>query len=356
MPVESMLSETYLGSTIPQYLLFFTILGAGAVLGRSLGYVYQRRVKGRAEATDTEIDDIVLHALGRPVVLLGVVLAAATGRQVLAPVEPLRSILDVAVEIPVIVLVAWVAVRLTDGLIQTYIGEYAERTESKLDDALVPIISRTTDIAIVSIAGVVALDTIGYDVTAIIASLGIGGVAIAIASRRTLSDVFGGGHILSTKPFLVDDVVEIDGTAGTVEEIGLRSTRLRDFDGRMITIPNSTVANAEVKNISAEPSRRIKTYLGLSYDTGPAEMEDALDLIADTVNAVEGVDPEQTGAWFWEYGDLAMRIRLEYHVEADADWKGVRDSVNRSVQRAFEDAGIEMALPARTVHVREGER
>ncbi|PSQ11337.1 hypothetical protein BRC93_05945 [Halobacteriales archaeon QS_5_70_15] len=214
MPVDSLISETYLGSTIPQYLLFFGILGVGAVLGRSLGYVYRRRIRDRAEVTDTEIDDVVLYALGRPVVLLGVVLAAAVGREVLTPVEPIRTVLDVAVEIPVIVLIAWVAVRLTDGIIQTYVGSYAERTESRLDDALVPIVSRMTNIAIVSIAGVVAMDTIGYDVTAIIASLGIGGVALAIASRRTLSDVFGGAHILSTKPFLVDDIVEIGGTAG----------------------------------------------------------------------------------------------------------------------------------------------
>jgi len=355
MPVDSLISETYLGSTIPQYLLFFGILGVGAVLGRSLGYVYRRRIRDRAEVTDTEIDDVVLYALGRPVVLLGVVLAAAVGREVLTPVEPIRTVLDVAVEIPVIVLIAWVAVRLTDGIIQTYVGSYAERTESKLDDALVPIVSRMTNIAIVSIAGVVAMDTIGYDVTAIIASLGIGGVALAIASRRTLSDVFGGAHILSTKPFLVDDIVEIGGTAGTVEEIGLRSTRLRDFDGRLITIPNSAVADAEVKNITSEPTRRVKTFIGLSYETDPAGMEAALDLIEEAVNDVDGVDPERTEAWFWEYGDSAMRVRLEYHIDALDEWKAVRDRVNRGVQRALEDAGIEMALAARAVHVRGGE-
>jgi len=354
MPVESLLSETYLGSTVPQYLLFFVIVGVGAVLGRSLSFLYKRRIRRRVEATETEIDDIIAHSLGGPVVLLGVVLAVAAGREVLTPVEPLRSVLAVSVQIPAVVAIAWIAVRLTDGLIETYVMEYAEQTESKLDDELVPIVSRIADIAIVSIAGVVILDTIGYDVTAIIASLGVGGVAVAFASRKTMADVFGGAHILATKPFLVDDVVEIGDTAGTIEEIGLRTTRIRDFDGRMITLPNSTIASAEVKNITSEPTRRIETLIGLTYDTTPEEMEEALDLVRETANAVNGVDPEQTGAWFWEYGDSAMRIRFEYHIEATDRWKEVKDTVNRDVQRAFDEAGFDLVVPTSTLRLEDG--
>lgn len=351
MLLESVLSKTYLGSTIPQYLLFFAIVGAGAVLGRSLSFLYQRRIKAKAAATETEIDDIVLHAIGGPVVLLGVILAVAVGRAVLTPVDPLRSVLDAGVEIPVVIAIAWIALRLTDGLIQTYILEYAEQTDSKLDDELVPIVSRITNIAIVSISGIVILDSVGYDVTAIIASLGVVSVAVAFASRKTMADIFGGAHILSTKPFLVDDVVEIDGTEGTVEAIGLRTTRIRDFDGRMITIPNSTIAKTEVKNITSEPTRRIRTFIGLTYDTSPTEMDAAIELAKNTTNAVDGVDPEQTGAWFWEYGDSSMQIRLDYYIESLDQWKQVKDRVNRDIQEAFKDAGLDLALPTRTIRV-----
>lgn len=347
-------SETYFGSTISQYLLFFGVLAVGALVGRSLSFLYRRRLKGRVEKTETEIDDVILYALGRPVVLLGIVLAAVAGRELLTPVEPLRSALEASVVIPVVVTVAWVAVRLTDGLIQTYLMKYAEQTESKLDDELVPIVSRVTNIAIVTVAGVVILDSIGYDVTAVIASLGIGGVAIAFASRKTMADLFGGAHILTTKPFLVDDVVEIDGTGGTVEEIGLRTTRLRDFDGRLVAIPNSTIAATEVRNISSEPTRRVKTLLGVTYDTTPAGMARALELARETVNGVDGVDTEQTGAWFWEYGESAMRIRLEYHIDAIDRWKEVKDTVNRELQRSFEGADIELALPTQRIRIDEG--
>lgn len=353
MVLDSLLSDTYLGSTIPQYLLFFAIVGGGALLGRSLSFLYRRRISGTVEATETEIDDVIAHALGRPVVLLGVVLSVFVGRRALTPLEPLRSILAASVEIPTIVALAWVAVRLTDGLIETYIVEYTDQTETKLDDELVPIVSRVTNIAIVSISGIVILDSVGYDVTAVIASLGVGGIALAFASRKTMADIFGGAHILASKPFLVDDIVDIDGTTGVVEEIGLRTTRLRDFDGRAITLPNSAIAAAEVKNITTEPTRRIKTSLGLSYETTPAETERALEVLEETVNAVDGVDSEQTEAFFWEYGDSGIQIRLDYHIDALDSWKSVKDTVNRNVQRAFDEEGFEMALPTRTIRLED---
>lgn len=351
MAAESLVSGTYLGSTIPQYVLFFAAVTAGALVGRSLSYLYERRLRATAEATETEIDDIVLYSLGRPVVLLGVVLGVVAGREVLTPVEPLATVVDASVKVPVVIALAWISIRLTNGLIETYMMEYAEATESKLDDELVPIVSRIANIAIASVGGVVILDTIGYEVTAIIASLGVGGVAIAFASRKTMADVFGGAHVLATKPFVVDDIVEIGDHAGTVKEIGLRTTRLRDFDGRTVTLPNSTIANIEVKNITSEPTRRIKTSVGLSYDTSPAEMEDALALARETISAVDGVDPEKTGAWFWEYGERALQIRLEYHIRALEDWKQVKDTVNRDLQQAFADAQFDLAVPTKTVHV-----
>lgn len=355
MAFEWLFSETYLGSTIAQYLLFFAVVAVGAVAGHSLGFLYRKRIERKVEATKTEVDDIIAHSLGGPVVLLGVVFAALVGRRVLTPTEPLASVLNASVEIPVIVAVAWMAVRLTDGLVSAYVMEYAETTQSKLDDELVPIVSRITNIAIVSIAGVVILDSFGYDVTAVIASLGIGGIAIAFASRKTMADIFGGAHILATKPFLVDDTVEIGDTAGTVEEIGLRTTRIRDFDGRLVTLPNSTIAGERVKNVTSEPTRRIKTYIGLSYDTSAAAVEAALDLAEETTAAVDGVDPEETKALFWDYTDHGIEIRLDYHVDADENWMTVKDEVNRAVRAAFEEEGFELAVPQSEVRVPDGD-
>lgn len=354
MGFGSVVSETFFGSTIPQYLLFFAIVGVGALVGRSLSFLYKRRLQQAVEATETELDDVIFYSLGRPVVALGVVLAIAIGRVVLTPVEPLASVLEVSVEIPVVICLAWIAVRLTDGLIETYVMEYADETESRLDDELVPIASRIVNVAIVSIAGVVILDSIGYDVTAVIASLGVGGIAVAFASRKTMADVFGGAHILAAKPFMVDDIVDIDGTAGTVEDIGLRTTRIRDFDGRVVTVPNSTIASAEVKNITSEATRRVQAFIALPYGTTPSEMAEALSLLEETMKDVDGVDPSGTGAWFWDYTESGLEIRADYYIEALDRWKEVRNAVNLGIQRALVDDGFEVAVPTRTVRVDDG--
>lgn len=345
MPIAFITSESYLGSTLLQYLVFFLILAIGAMAGRSLSYLYRRRFKQRAETTDTKLDDVVLYALGRPVVLLGVVIAIAFGREVLTPEEPLESILGVAVEIPVIIVLAWIAIRLTDGIIETYMVKYASRTESKLDDELVPIVSRITNIAIASIAGVVILDSIGYDVTAIIASLGIGGIAIAFAARRTLTDIFGGAHILSTKPFLVGDTIEVDGTAGTVEEIGLRTTRIRAYDGREVMIPNSTIANTEVTNVTSEPARRVRSHLVLRYETSAADLTRAKELAVGATDDIEGIDPDRSDGLIWEYGPAGIDVRLQYFVDPGFDWQSAKDAVNMRIRESFEEAGLVFAEP-----------
>jgi len=352
MAVESLLSETYFGSTVFQYGVFFGVLTVGALVGRALSFVIEKRLSRKAEATETEIDDIIIRSLGGPVALLGVFGAAALGRRVLTPTESAETMLTAVIEVPLIVSGAWITIRLTDGLIKTYIGRYADETESKLDDALVPIVSRMTNIAIVSISAIIVLDSIGYDVTALIASIGIGGIAVAFAARKTLSDVFGGAHILSTKPFLVDDIIEVNDYAGTVEEIGLRCTVIRDFDGRLVTMPNSNIAESEVRNVSSEPTRRTVYELRLPYRTDTAQMDRVLELLETTVNGIDGVADEKTCVHFWEYGESAMEVRLEYHIANMDRWRAIRDAVNRTIQREFEAAGLEMALPARSVRMR----
>jgi MscS family membrane protein len=128
-------------------------------VGQMLSFVYERRLKKKTEATNTEIDDIVIRSLGGPIALVGVAVAAV-GRNVLSPTETAQQILTAVVEILLIISFAWIGIQLTDGLIKIYSGRYTKRTESKLDDALVPIVSWMTNIPLISISIIVILDSI----------------------------------------------------------------------------------------------------------------------------------------------------------------------------------------------------
>ena len=347
------LQATYLGSDLIQYIIYFSALTGGIIAGKILNYIYKNILQKKAENTDTKIDDIILKTLGTPVLFLGFVVAALLAKPVLTPTAGFAGFLNTATEILVFLSIAWVTLRFIENVIDVYLETYVSKSESKLDDQLVPIVNKMIRITAVALTIIVILDSVGYNVNAIIASLGIGGLAVAFAARETVADVFGGFNILTARPFVVGDRVEINDEAdGVVEEIGLRYTRLRDLDGRRITVPNSSVANSVITNISSEPSRRIIAELGLVYETTTQEMKQAIEILVETVNGIEGIDSDSTEARFWEFADSSMNIRLMYFI-TDSDWRSKVSEVNSAVQDAFEENELEMAFPTREIRMKE---
>lgn len=346
-------SMAYFGSTLTQWTLFFLITGLGVVAGKIINHVYESHLEHRIDHTATLFDDVLLSTLGKPVTFLLFVVGATIGQELLTPTGGASRFLDHATTALIYIAAAWIVLRFADAFIKTYVERRAEHSDSKLDDQIVPILHRIVKVTIFGLTFIVILDAFGYNVNAVIASLGIGGLAVAFAAKETIADIFGGFNIFTARPFIVGDAVEISDTTGKVEEIGLRYTRIRDFDGRLITMPNSDVASATVKNISSEPTRRVDMMIGLTYETTPQEMQDAINVTEETINSVPGVAADKTAVWFWEYGDSALQLKVKYFIE-DMDNKfDIRSQVNQAIQQAYEEHGFEMAFPTRTVHVIE---
>ena len=175
-----------------------------------------------------------------------------------------------------VLVVAWMAARFFDGLFQTYIVPLAARSQTDLDDHILPVAQKAVKTIIWTIGIVVALDNAGHNVGALLAGIGIGGLALAMAAKDTVSNVFGGFTIFVDKPFRLKDRVRAAGHDGYVREIGLRSTRLETMAGTQVTVPSSKFSDTVVENVSKEPSRKTAVVLGLSYDTTPKQMEEAL--------------------------------------------------------------------------------
>ena len=132
---------------------------------------------------------------------------------------------------------------------------------------------------IIFAAVILAIQNAGYDVGALLAGLGIGGLALAMAAKDTVANIFGGFTILTDKPFTINDRIQVSGFDGWIREVGLRSSRLETLAGRIVTIPNSIFSDTPVENISAEPSRKVAVNLGLTYDTTPDQMEEAMNIL-----------------------------------------------------------------------------
>lgn len=238
----------FLGLTLQQYVLSFLAILIAFALRRLLISLVLRFLRRLASRTGTDLDDAILDAVGPPLgfaVVLGGIYAATVILQL--PVEPVnvRRAVDAIFAALVIVSATWLVLRIIDALTR-YMSTLTKRTRSPLDDQLVPIVRKALKTFVAVLAFVSIVQNLGYSISGLLAGLGIGGLAVALAAKDTLSNFFGSLVILIDRPFAVGDWIEFDGTHGTVEEIGFRSTRVRTFAKTEVTVPNSVLANAVI--------------------------------------------------------------------------------------------------------------
>ena len=245
--------------------------------------------------------------------------------------------------------ITWLLARLIDALMREYIVPLTQKTEGDLDDQIVPILRKAIRAAIWILGIIIALNNAGYNVGALLAGLGIGGLALAMAAKDTVANFFGGVTIFTDKPFKINDRVKIGGFDGIITDIGIRCTRLKTFENRIVTIPNSKFTDGMVENVSVEPHRKVVLKLGVIYDTTAEKLKTgmkALQAIVDNHNSLE----ENSTISFNEFGDFALGILFIYFIKKGEDIMGVQTEVNIQIKEDFEKIGLEMAFPTQTVY------
>ena len=234
-----------------------------------------------------------------------------------------------------------------------YWADVAERTDSKLDDQLVPL-ARTAGKVFVAVVGVVfILQNLDINITSLIAGLGIGGIAVGFAAQDTIKNLFGGATILADKPFQVGDWVIIGDYEGTVEQVGFRSTRIRTFADSQITMPNARITDTEVNNMGRRSWRRYSTRLGLAYHTDA----DRIQAFVEGVRAIIRANPKMRHDYyiveFVTYGASGLEVMVYTFFDA-ADWNEEmrsRHVFNLDMLRLAEQLEVEFAFPTQTVHL-----
>jgi MscS family membrane protein len=203
--------------------------------------------------------------------------------------------------------------------------------------------------ATVWILGVImALNNAGQDVGALLAGVGIGGLALAMAAKDFVANIFGGITIFVDKPFVVGDRILISGTDGTVKEIGIRSTRIQTLQGRQVTVPNHKFTDSFVENVSAEAARKMRLDLGLVYTTKPEEIEQALEILRRLI-AAQPDTTDATTIWFSGFGDFSLNVSAIYYVASGGDITGTSSALNLSVLSEFNSSGLEFAFPTQQI-------
>jgi MscS family membrane protein len=353
--IETM-DETFLGNSLWQYLGFAGVICATLVVRLLVRQAVDVWLKKLTARTSWQLDDQLLEALRRPVLFLVWVCGIYLALEVLhLPTEPINlpRFLGALFSSLLIVDAAWFLYQATT-ILSAYMRRFTEKTESKLDDQLVPIVQKSLRVVVILLALVMIIQNLGYSVSSLLAGLGLGGLAFALAAKDSLSNVFGSLTIFTDRPFQIGEWIKTPSVEGVVEDVGFRSTRVRTFEKTLVTIPNSKIANDVIENMDARPMRRISMTIGVSYETSADRMEQALEAIREILREHDQVDQGYWLVYFTDFGASSLDIFVYYFSKSKvwAEYLQVRQQVNLAIMRALEGLGLEIAFPTRTVYLR----
>jgi len=314
------------------------------VLGRILGRIARR--------TKSKLDEAIIDALKGPIswfiLIIAVRVALERVDSLLGDWKTFVPDLYFILYLSLIVRIFWA---LIDVITKWFSDEMEKKAGTKLEKQWMPLLRRLAIIVVVVIALTTALSHFNIDISGMLATLGIGSLAIALAAQDSLSDVINGFLIMIDQPYRVGDRIEILDldTWGDVVDIGLRSTRVRTRDNRMVIVPNSIIGKSLVVNYSYPDTKyRIQIHVGVAYGT---DVELARQTIIEAASGVEGVlESKPVEALFLEFGESAMIFRVRWWIESYVDTRRMFDSVNTSIYQALDTAGVELPPPVRELH------
>jgi MscS family membrane protein len=351
--IDAYLQTFILGNTILQYLVFLIYILASIALGKLTYYFFKTIVRSITSKTKTTIDDIIVEVIEFPIILFVVSVGFYFAYKTLILPENVDTIFSLITKNLLTVVGAWFLIRLIDKLIENYLTPLALKSKSDLDDHLVPIVRQVVKIALIAIVIVMIMHNFGYDVTSLVAGLGIGGLAFALAAQEILKNFFGGMTILGDKPFKMGDWIEIDKYSGTVVEIGMRSTRLKTAAGDFVTIPNGMITSNAVLNALTFPTKKVSFTLGLDYRINADKIEKAKILLRQILESLDIVNKETIEVFFIRFNSYSQDIDVVFEVKTNkgAEIKKLKDAINIKIKRAFEKEKLEMAFPTQTVYM-----
>ena len=332
-------------------LLIFAVFWGLSKLLRHILAVWGPKL---ASITVTELDDRIFKRISPPVCMLvlfaGIYLAV---RNLPLP-ETAHMVASGAVFVVNMIILANIAYRSADEILNWYSGRVAERTGSGLDRQIRPLLEKLISIFLILTALIITLKHFNYDILSLVTALGIGSLALGMAAKDTLANMISGFTLMIDRPFRIGDRIQLaGGQVGDVTDIGLRSTKIKTLDNQLLIIPNSDLCNTMLIN-QAFPDIRAKGRIDIGVAYG-SNVDRVKEILVSAALEVEDVlrDPAPE-AYFVSFGDSALNMSLFFWVEEYSRLFAVTDKVNTLIIRRFSDNGIEIPFPIRTVIMEKG--
>ncbi len=346
------LKRTLWGNELWKYIFSLIYIFLAFYISKFLDYLTRVWLKRLTEKTETKFDDLLLDLLNGPVKIVAFIIFLRIGLDVFAWPEVVQSVLSKGFTVVVAISLTYMVLKFIDLLMKYWHLRVSEQQDQAFKQQLFPIIRKSLKLFVITVAALVTLDNLGVNITAAIASLSIGGLAVGLAAQDTLANLFGAVAIFLDKPFKIGDRVQVENVDGPVETIGLRSTRIRNLDGHLVTIPNKTMGNAVIVNVAARPNIKTIMNIGLAYDTSTEKVKRALEIIKE----VYGGHPmtENLIVSFNRFDPSALNILL-VHWWKQPDYVGSLgglQEMNLALKERFDKEGILFAHPTQTLYMR----
>ena len=337
-------------NTVAHYVIAALFLVGALLLRRVVTNILFHYLKKLAAKTETTLDDKLFPAMEQPTAAFIMVTGIFAALNVLKLSESTDKYLAAGSTVAFSLVIFWALLRAFNAVLD-HAHEIAVEKQMGVA-AFMPWIKKTLIALFVVLGVLLTVQSLGYNVSTILQGLGIGGLAFALAAQDTIANLFGSIVVAIDQPFKIGETVKIGANTGLVEDIGLRSTKLRLPDKSLVVIPNKSVASEAITNLSRFTGRRVEQVLGLTYDTNPAQMEEVVQEIRQLIEREREVDASSVHVYFRDYNTSSLDIWLAYNTK-DADFAKhmvLRQRLNLAFMRAVESRGLAFAFPSQTVY------
>jgi len=306
--------------------------------------------------TTTTLDDDILDAIKKPIDFLFILIGAEFARSVLHLDEDISYVLNQIIRSGFITVVFWAIINLLNHL-SINIKQITNKFGDKLNPDVANFLIKSIRFFILIIGFVAILQEWGYNISGFLASLGLVGMAFALAAKDTASNLFGSLVIFTDKPFRIGDWIKTPDVEGTIESVGIRSTRVRTFSQALVTVPNGVLANSAILNWSQMGKRRIKMNVGLTYSTSPETIENIIKDIKSMLENHKGINQDVMHIYFSTFDASSLNIFCYYFTNTThwGEFMRVREDTYFEIMKIVEKNGSSFAFPTQTLHIEKNE-
>ncbi len=346
--LEEMLVYSFGGNIARDYVFALGAFIISVLVLRIFKFAIIGRLKALSKITKTDLDDLAIEIIGKIGWPFYFLVSFYIGIKFIFVPDILTMLLDYAILIGII----YYAVKSVERVLDYATGKMAQKQlkdEKEADTSLIELLNKMGKGLVWAIALLLLLSNLGYDITTIIAGLGIGGIAIAFALQNVLTDIFASFTIYFDKPFRKGDYIVIGDDSGTVQKIGIKSTRIKTLQGEELVVSNRELTETRVRNFKKMKDRRIVLSVGVTYQTPVDKLKKIPSMVMGIIKKVKLADPSRVH--FKEFGDSALIYEVVYFTRTNdyARYMDARQEINLEIATAFEKQGIDMAYPTQTI-------